>query len=419
MIEKLLEFIKNHPKLVVAQDFEFACQKTQIQRQQYWNGQKGIQSFDDSWWAQLKILHRNKPGIAVASALTEETLDRLVTEALMSAEQSTPDPWFRFPVWSPRAENREQEKSEAPPESFWNSCYGLLGDTRLSFQEWYEWREIDTVLFRRSERVQKTSRHSAAFQHWSLGKCHETFWGLENRKERIDRLKNAVFSLENAINWERPLPSIISLSGRAASPLLQQVSNWFHGKRVKEGKSPVSNYQENPLVMSKLVTLVDDGSQIKTAFSGPFDLDGIPRQRTTLIQNGVFKSPLHDSYTGAMDNCRSTGNRMRPPEELEPKLRAKAICLEPGTVAPNLIWKQQGQGLALEGWTRLSFSSDHHLEGDAFGWQMEGGVPVRPVRIEGLKWDLIHLMNKVVLVANDSERHGFSVCPSVFVQGAL
>lgn len=127
MTQKLLEFIKNHPKLVVAQDFEVACQKTLIQTQQYRNGQKGIQSFDDSWWVQLKILHRNKPGIAAASALTEETLDRLVTEALLSAEQSTPDPWFRFPVWSPRSDTQAQEKSETPTESFWSSSQSLLG----------------------------------------------------------------------------------------------------------------------------------------------------------------------------------------------------------------------------------------------------------------------------------------------------
>jgi len=419
MTQKLLEFIKNHPKLVVAQDFEVACQKTLIQTQQYRNGQKGIQSFDDSWWVQLKILHRNKPGIAAASALTEETLDRLVTEALLSAEQSTPDPWFRFPVWSPRSDTQAQEKSETPTESFWSSSQSLLGGTPLVFNEWYEWREIETALFRRSEKVQKTSRHSAAFQQWNLGRCHESFWGLENRKERIDRLKNAALGVENSIKWEKSIPSMVSLSGRAISPILQHISKWFHAKGVKNKKSPLSGHDENPVVMSKVITLVDDGTQIKTAFSGPFDLDGIPRQRTTLIQNGLFKSALHDSYTGAMDNCRSTANRMRLHEELEPKIRAKAICLEPGNAAPNLIWKEQGQGLALEGWTRLAFLSDHHVEGDAFGWRIEGGTPMSAVRVEGLKLDLVNLMNRVFLVANDSEKHGFSISPTVFIQGAL
>jgi predicted Zn-dependent protease len=419
MTKKLLEFIKNHPKLVVAQDFEVACQKTQIQTQQYRNGQKGIRSFDDSWWVQLKILHRNKPGIAAASALTEETLDRLVLEALLSAEQSTPDPWFRFPVWSQRADTQTQEKSDAPPESFWCSGQGMLGDTSLTFHEWYEWQEIDTLLFRRSEKVQKTSRHSAALQQWSLGRCHESFWGLENRKERIERLKSAAFSLENSIKWQRSIPSTVSLSGRAIAPILQQIAQWFHGKSVKDRKSPISSCEESPLVMSKCITLVDDGTQIRSAFSGPFDLDGIVGQKTTLVQNGIFKNALYDSYTGAMDNCRSTGNRIRVHEELEPKLRAKAICLDPGNTPPSLIWKEQGQGLALEGWSRLAFLSDRHLEGDAFGWRIEGGVPVSPICVEGLKWDLINLMSRVFLVANDTEKHGLSISPTVFVQGAL
>jgi len=419
MTQKLLEFIKNHPKLVVAQDFEFACQKTQVDKQQYRNGQKGIQSFDDSWWVQLKILHRNKPGIAAASAVTEETLDGLVTEALLSAEQSTPDPWFRFPVWSPRTDNQEPLEPVSAPQDFWSSSQSLLGDTQLPFQEWYEWHEIETVLYRRSEKVQRIFRHSVGFQQWSLGRCHETFWGLENRKERICRLNNAALAAESSVKWEGPVPSIISLSGRAMSPILQSVSHWFHGNRIKEGKSPLARHDENPLVMSKLITLFDDGIQAKSPFSGPFDLDGIPRQKTILIQNGIFKSAIHDSYTGAMDNCRSTGNRLRLHQELEPKLRAKVICLEPGRGAPNLIWKEQGVGLAIEGWTRLGFSSGHHLEGDAFGWRIQGGAPVSAIRVEGLKLDLVTLMNRVLFVANDSENQSLTISPTVFFQGAL
>jgi hypothetical protein len=33
--------------------------------------------------------------------------------------------------------------------------------------------------------------------------------------------------------------------------------------------------------------------------------------------------------------------------------------------------------------------------------------------------DLVNLMNRVFLVANDSEKHGFSISPTVFIQGAL
>lgn len=411
MIQKLLEVIKNHPKLVVAQDFEVACQKIGIKKQQYINGSCGVQSVDESYWVQLKVLHRNKPGIAIAAAVTDQTPDRLVAEALLSAEQSTPDPWFRFPVWSARSEGSAENKTEGSPENFWDSSKPLLRGPDLTFQERYEWWDVETLLFRRSEKIQKRWKRSTGYQQWNLGKCLDAFWGLENREHRLRSLEDTAVSVEQSAKWQGATPKTISLSSRAMSPLLQQVARWFQANLIQD-KTSIPNF-------SKLVTLFDDSDQIPTPHSGPFDLDGIATQKTVLIKNGIFSGVLYDAYFGAIENCRSTGNRIRGLYELEPQLRAKAVCLEAGQVSPSEFWKKKGSGLALEGWTGLDFLSEHQVEGDAYGWRMENGVAAQPVHIDGLKLNLKNVMNHILFVGNDPKAHGFSLSPTVVTEGAL
>ncbi|MFM8270560.1 MAG: metallopeptidase TldD-related protein, partial [Pseudomonadota bacterium] len=220
--------------------------------------------------------------------------------------------------------------------------------------------------------------------------------------------------------WEGPPPSVISLSGRAMSPILQQVSDWFSAKHRRDQKGPISKLDDTPVVMSDLITLIDDGERINSPYAGPFDLDGIPNQKTILINHGVLKGALYDAYTGAMDNRRSTGNKLRSFSELEPQIRVKGICLEPSKGGvPGAFWKETGRGLAIVGWTRLNILSNRYLDGDAHGWRIHGGEPTEPVRLEGLRWDLENLLKRPIFIGNDPETHGFSSSPTVFFKGAL
>ena len=42
-----------------------------------------------------------------------------------------------------------------------------------------------------------------------------------------------------------------------------------------------------------------------------FDMEGSPTQKTTLVERGILKSFIYDSYFGARENRLSTGNYIR------------------------------------------------------------------------------------------------------------
>ncbi|NIT04584.1 hypothetical protein GTO10_06870, partial [Candidatus Saccharibacteria bacterium] len=42
-----------------------------------------------------------------------------------------------------------------------------------------------------------------------------------------------------------------------------------------------------------------------------FDGEGVPSQKTTVLEKGVLKHYLYDNYTAKMDGSESTGNAIR------------------------------------------------------------------------------------------------------------
>lgn len=61
-------------------------------------------------------------------------------------------------------------------------------------------------------------------------------------------------------------------------------------------------------VASDLVTLYDDGRIIDGMNTRLFDDEGVPTQKTVIIENGIVKSYLHNTTTATKFNTKTTGN---------------------------------------------------------------------------------------------------------------
>ncbi|RLE55174.1 MAG: hypothetical protein DRJ26_01090 [Candidatus Methanomethylicota archaeon] len=79
---------------------------------------------------------------------------------------------------------------------------------------------------------------------------------------------------------------------------------------VQEGKSYLTGKLGSQVASEKL-TIIDDGTLTKGLMTTPVDGEGVPSQRNIIIEKGVLKSYLYDSYTAFKDNRESTGNASR------------------------------------------------------------------------------------------------------------
>src|SRR6202042_1966441 len=93
-------------------------------------------------------------------------------------------------------------------------------------------------------------------------------------------------------------------------------------------------------VAGENITVVDDGTMIIDDIGGfgtsPFDGEGLPSRRTVLVENGVLKNYVMNTYTARKLGMKSTGNASRG-LAANPGIGAGNFYLEPGTLLPNEI----------------------------------------------------------------------------------
>ncbi len=80
------------------------------------------------------------------------------------------------------------------------------------------------------------------------------------------------------------------------------------------------------------VSIVDDGRIPWLPGSSSFDGEGVPTRRTHVVEDGVFRSPIHNWYTATKEGTRSTGNAFRG-HTSPPSISHHTVSIE----APKLL----------------------------------------------------------------------------------
>ena len=101
------------------------------------------------------------------------------------------------------------------------------------------------------------------------------------------------------------------------------------------------------------VTIVDDNTMLlPTGVGGfgtsPFDDEGLPSRRTVVVENGVLRNYLLNTYTARKLGMKSTHNAARGLAGA-PGIGCGNLFLEPGTLAPEEIIADVSAGLYVTG----------------------------------------------------------------------
>jgi len=79
---------------------------------------------------------------------------------------------------------------------------------------------------------------------------------------------------------------------------------------VQEGKSYLTG-KVGEIIASEKLTIIDDGTLKGGLRTTPTDVEGVPSQKTIIVEKGLLKGYLYDSYTAHRENRESTGNAFR------------------------------------------------------------------------------------------------------------
>lgn len=96
----------------------------------------------------------------------------------------------------------------------------------------------------------------------------------------------------------------------AASYLFASLGQSASGRAVVEGLSPLSDKLGEKIAHLEL-TVIDDGQEPTSLSTEAVDAEGYPQKRKPLVENGVLKNFMFDTYYGRIYGAESTGNCSR------------------------------------------------------------------------------------------------------------
>ena len=97
---------------------------------------------------------------------------------------------------------------------------------------------------------------------------------------------------------------------RTARALLDHIFDAVHGGAVYRNESFLAGKLGERIASEKL-TVIDDGTIPGLFGTSPFDDEGVPTRRTVVIENGVLRSYLLNTYTARKLGLKTTGNASR------------------------------------------------------------------------------------------------------------
>jgi PmbA protein len=176
-------------------------------------------------------------------------------------------------------------------------------------------------------------------------------------------------------------------------------------------------------VAGENITVVDDGTMVFDGIGGfgtsPFDGEGLPTRRKVIVERGILKNYVMNTYTARKLGMASTGNASRGLAG-NPGIGAGNFYLEAGTLTPEEIIADVKNGLYV---TETMGFGVNLVTGDysqgASGMWIENGEIAYPVEEITIAGNLKDMYKNVVAIGNDLVFRGASAAPTIRVEGMM
>ncbi|WP_455140339.1 TldD/PmbA family protein [Candidatus Hodarchaeum mangrovi] len=137
--------------------------------------------------------------------------------------------------------------------------------------------------------------------------------------------------------------------------ILAGIGAGSNGSNIVVGLSPLADRIGDQVAVTDF-TLLDDGQNPTGAYTHAIDAEGIPQQKTNIVENGVLKSFLFNHYYAKIFGTNSTGNCTRGggifpsslPYEESPAVVATNFLVEPKKFSEEELISQIDRGVYIK-----------------------------------------------------------------------
>jgi PmbA protein len=390
----------------------------------------------ESRYLTLKVIKNKKTAYATSSLLKKEPLQDLINNAVTRAALANPDEFSGLPSLPPEPRDVSLLKLFDPEIAELDSRTKIalaleteamaLKNPKItnSHGSSFETREVKTILSNSKGLsgvyTETLCSLGVGLQAGETDNRVEGYWSSTTR--HFKELEPPETIAKKAVSRTlRQINPIKIKTQRVPVVFEPEMTSWIMGF-LFACVSGISIYNRASFLVDKLdkkigndrIQVVDDGLMPGKLGSAPFDSEGVPCQRTILIERGVLKNYLCNTYAARKLNLTSTGNSSGN------GVGPTNFYLKPGSTTPEEMIKSMDKGMIL---IRTLGHGLNPINGDisrgAFGLWVEGGEIVYPVSEITISGNLGTLLKETEMIGNDLEYRSPVSGPSIKIQELL
>ncbi len=218
-----------------------------------------------------------------------------------------------------------------------------------------------------------------------------------------EALRQAIVNLEATAAPAGNMTVVLG-SGWPGILLHEAIGHGLEGDFNRKGTSAFSD-KMGQRVASEYCTVVDDGTLPDRRGSLNIDDEGIPTEKTVLIENGILKGYMQDKLNAKLMGCKPTGNGRRESYAHLPMPRMTNTYMLPGSHDPEEIIKSVKKGLYARnfGGGQVDITSGKFVFSASEAYMIENGKITYPVKGATLIGNGPEVLTKVSMVGTDLE----------------
>lgn len=225
-------------------------------------------------------------------------------------------------------------------------------------------------------------------------------------EDLLDEIAREVVSgIDDRFAAKRPkggqMPVVMG-AGASGILLHEAMGHAFEADFNRKGQSVFSDKLGKKICDGK-ITIVDDGTIKLNRGAVNFDDEGIPGQRTVMVQDGILTSYLHDRVSAGYYGVSPTGNGRRESFRYAPIPRMRATYMESGPADAESIIASVKKGIYVD---EFSNGEVQIGEGDftffvKSGFLIENGRLTQPVKDINIIGNGPRALSDIMAVGND------------------
>jgi len=218
-----------------------------------------------------------------------------------------------------------------------------------------------------------------------------------------EAVRQALVNLE-AVDAPAGAMTVVLGPGWPGILLHEAIGHGLEGDFNRKGTSAFSG-KVGERVASELCTVVDDGTLDGRRGSLSIDDEGVPTEKTVLIEKGILKGYMQDKMNARLMGVESTGNGRRESYAHLPMPRMTNTYMLPGQHDPEEIVKSVKKGLYAKNFSggQVDITSGKFVFSASEAYLIEDGKITRPVKGATLIGNGPDVLTKVSMVGNDLE----------------